>query len=154
MSELDAYDRAILAAVQQDGRIPVARLAERIGLSETPCARRLKRLETEGYISGYRAVLSRKALQLGVVVFAHVRFSSHDKTVSDRFERAVQAIDRIVFCHNVSGSADFLMQVMARDIDDYGVFLRDVLRVLPGVASVESMISLSEPKAWSGLPLL
>ncbi len=87
MSNLDKIDRAILAAIQQDGRISNARLAERVGLSETPCARRLKRLETDGYIEAYRGVLSRTALGLGVIAFAQVRFAVHDRGLSDRFER-------------------------------------------------------------------
>ena len=153
MSDLDKIDRAMLAALQQDGRMPVAKLAERVGLSETPCARRLKRLESEGYIDGYRAVLSRKALQLGVVAFAQVRFSVHDRALSDRFEREIQGIPRIVSCHNISGTADYLLQIIARDLDEYGVFMRDILRTLPGVTAVESMLSLREVKRDSGLPV-
>ena len=153
MTELDRIDRAMLAAIQQDGRLSVAKPAERVGLSETPCARRLKRLESDGYIDGYRAMLSRKALELGVVAFAQVRFSVHDRAVSDRFEREIQGISRIVSCHNISGTADYLLQVVARDLDEYGVFMRDVLRTLPGVTAVESMLSLREVKRDGGLPL-
>jgi DNA-binding Lrp family transcriptional regulator len=153
MTELDRIDRAILAELQQDGRLPVAKLAERVGLSETPCARRLKRLESEGYIDGYRAMLSRKALELGVIAFAQVRFSVHDRAVSDRFEREIQGISRIVSCHNISGTADYLLQVVARDLDEYGIFMRDVLRTLPGVTAVESVLSLREVKRDGGLPL-
>ncbi|SPB12916.1 AsnC family transcriptional regulator [Caballeronia novacaledonica] len=153
MTEIDRIDRAILVALQQDGRMPVAKLAERVGLSETPCARRLKRLESDGYIDGYRAVLSRKALELGVVAFAQVRFSVHDRALSDRFEREIQGISRIVSCHNVSGTADYLLQIIARDLDEYGIFMRDVLRTLPGVTAVESMLSLREIKRDSGLPV-
>ncbi|WP_321793051.1 Lrp/AsnC family transcriptional regulator [Caballeronia sp. J97] len=153
MIEIDRIDRAMLAALQQDGRLSVARLAERVGLSETPCARRLKRLESDGYIDGYRAVLSRKALGLGVVAFAQVRFSVHDRALSDRFEREIQGIPRIVSCHNISGTADYLLQIIARDLDEYGIFMRDVLRTLPGVTAVESMLSLREVKRDSGLPM-
>ena len=153
MTELDRIDRAMLAALQQDGRMPVAKLAERVGLSETPCARRLKRLESEGYIDGYRAMLSRKALELGVVAFAQVRFSVHDRALSDRFEREIQGIPRVVSCHNISGTADYLLQVVARDLDEYGIFMRDVLRTLPGVTGVESILSLREIKRDGGLPV-
>lgn len=153
MTGIDRIDRAMLAALQQDGRMPVAKLAERVGLSETPCARRLKRLETEGFIDGYRAVLSRRALELGVVAFAQVRFSVHDRALSDRFEREIQGIPRIVSCHNISGTADYLLQIIARDLDEYGVFMRDVLRTLPGVTAVESMLSLREVKRDSGVPM-
>jgi Lrp/AsnC family transcriptional regulator, leucine-responsive regulatory protein len=153
MTELDRVDRAMLAALQQDGRMPVAKLAERVGLSETPCARRLKRLESDGYIDGYRAMLSRKSLELGVVAFAQVRFSVHDRSLSDRFEREIQGIARIVSCHNISGTADYLLQIVARDLDEYGIFMRDVLRTLPGVTAVESMLSLREVKRDGGLPV-
>ena len=152
--DLDKIDRAILIALQADGRATNASLADAVGLSETPCARRHKRLEAEGYIEGYRAILSRSALQLGVVAFAQVRFNVHDRQLSDRFEREIQAIPRIVSCHNISGSADYLLQVVARDLEDYGVFIRDVLRVLPGVTAVESTLSLREVKRHTGLPLL
>jgi DNA-binding Lrp family transcriptional regulator len=152
--KLDKTDRAILIKIQSDGRATNASLAEAVGLSETPCARRLKRLEAEGFIEGYQAVLSRAALQIGVVAFAQVRFSVHDRKLSDRFEREIQAIPRIVSCHNISGSADYLLQVVAKDLEDYGAFIRDVLRALPGVTAVESVLSLREVKRMSGLPLL
>lgn len=153
MSELDRIDRAILAEIQRDGRISNAKLAERVGLSETPCARRLKRLETDGFIEGYQGVLSRTALGLGVTSFCLVRFSLHDRGLADRFEREVEALSRIVACHNVAGTADYLLQIVALDLDDYGVFMRDTVRSLPGVTSVESMLSLKEVKRHTGLPM-
>lgn len=152
--DLDRIDREILMAVQADGRVTNASLAESVGLSETPCARRLKRLEADGFIEGYRATLSRQRLQLGLMAFTQIRFGAHDRELSDRFEREVQANPRIVACHNVTGSADYMLTVVARDLDDYGVFVRDVLRTLPGVTAVESVLSLREVKRHSGLPLL
>ncbi|CAN7704840.1 Lrp/AsnC family transcriptional regulator [Caballeronia sp. 15711] len=153
-TQLDKIDTSILIAIQADGRATNASLAEAVGLSETPCARRLKRLEAEGYIEGYRAILSRSALKLGLLAFTLVRFGVHDRQLADRFEREIQAIPRIVSCHNISGSADYLLQVVARDLEDYGTFLRDVLRTLPGVTAVESTLSLREVKRDAGLPLL
>ncbi|GGP25125.1 Lrp/AsnC family transcriptional regulator [Silvimonas amylolytica] len=154
MDTLDQYDRHILSLMQQDGRISLAKLAERIGLSETPCVRRLKRLESDGYINSYHAVLSRKALALGVLAFALVHFGEHDRTLYDRFEHEIQGIERIVACHSVAGSADYLLQIVAKDMDDYGHFVHDVLRVLPGVAAVDSMLAMGEIKPFGGLPLL
>lgn len=151
---LDRIDREILLAVQKDGRITNPSLAESVGLSETPCARRLKRLEAEGYIEGYRATLSRGKLELGLLAFTQVRFGVHDRELSDRFEREIQAIPRIVSCHNVTGTADYVLTIVARDLEDYGTFMRDVLRTLPGVTSVESVLSLREVKPDTGLPLL
>lgn len=151
---LDKIDHALLLALQKDGRASIANLAEAVSLTETPCARRLKRLEADGYIDGYRTILSRSALKLGVLAFACVRFGVHTRELSDRFEREIQAIPRIVSCHNISGSADYLLQVVAKDMDDYGLFMNDVLRTLPGVTSVESMFSMREVKRDAGLPLL
>lgn len=153
MHDLDKTDRAILAALQRDGRMPIARLADTVGLSETPCARRLKRLESDGYIERYRAQLSRKALGFGVVAFVLVRFAVHDRDVANRFEREILAIERILSCHNVSGTADYLLQVVARDLDDYGTFLRESLRNLPCVTSIESALSLREVKREAEMPL-
>jgi Lrp/AsnC family leucine-responsive transcriptional regulator len=153
MNDLDKIDRALLSALQIDGRISNAKLAETIGLSETPCARRLKRLESDGYIERYRADLSRRALGLGVYSFVYVRFAVHDKTLAGRFEREILAIPRILSCHNVSGTADYVLQVVARDLEDYGTFMRDQLRGLPGVTSVESALSLREVKSPGALPL-
>jgi Lrp/AsnC family transcriptional regulator, leucine-responsive regulatory protein len=152
--KLDKVDRTLLLTLQSDGRASTASLAAAVSLSETPCARRLKRLESEHYIDHYRAVLCRRTLELGVLAFAYVRFGIHSRELSDRFEREIQAIPRIVACHNVSGTADYLLQVVARDMDDYGLFMRDTLRVLPGVTSVESMFSMREVKRDVGLPLL
>jgi len=154
MRALDKIDREILAQIQRDGRIANAVLAERVGLSETPCARRLKRLENEGYIERYQGVLAPAAIGIGAVAFVQVRFATHDRSLSDRFEREVLAIPRIVACHNISGSADYLLEVVARDLADYGIFMRDVLRTLPGVTSVESVLSLREVKARGALPIL
>lgn len=153
MHDLDKTDRAILAALQRDGRMPIARLADTVGLSETPCARRLKRLDSDGYIERYRAQLSSKELGFGVVAFVLVRFAVHDRDVANRFEREILAIERILSCHNVSGTADYLLQVVARDLDDYGTFLRESLRNLPGVTSIESALSLREVKREAEMPL-
>jgi len=152
--DLDRIDREILLAVQADGRITNASLADSVGLSETPCARRLRRLEADGFIEGYRATLSRRALDLGLMAFTQIRFGVHDRELTDRFEREVQGIPRIVACHNVAGTADYMLTVVARDLDDYGAFVRDVIRTLPGVTSVESILSLREVKRHGGLPLL
>jgi Lrp/AsnC family transcriptional regulator, leucine-responsive regulatory protein len=153
MTDLDKTDRALLELIQKDGRLANAKLAELVGLSETPCARRIRRLEQAGYIDRYRAVLSRTTLGYGVFAFVQIRFAVHDRAVSMRFEREVMAIPRILSCHNVSGSADYILQIVARDLDDYGTFTRDVLRSLPGVTSVESSLSLREVKAQGDLPV-
>jgi Lrp/AsnC family leucine-responsive transcriptional regulator len=87
------------------------------------------------------------------VAFVSVRFAVHDRATATRFEREILAIPRVLSCHNVSGNADYILQIVARDLDDYGNFMRDELRNLPGVALVESSLSLREVKANGALPL-
>lgn len=151
--ETDKIDKEILLAMQADGRTTTAKLAQAVHLSETPCLRRLKRLESEGVIEQYRAILSRSALGLDIHAYAFVRFGVHTRELSDRFEREIQAIPRIVACQNVSGTADYLLEIVSRDMEEYGVFVRDVLRTLPGVTSVESMFCMREVKKNAGLPV-
>lgn len=153
MSTLDDVDLAILRALQADGRLTNARLAEQIALSETPCWRRLKRLEAEGYISAYRADLNRRKLGFGVVAFVQITLSNHAGDAPLRFEESVAAMPEVLFCHNVTGECDYLLQIVAADLDAYGSFVRDTLRRLPGVSAIRSNLSLREIKASHALPL-
>ncbi|MFB9887754.1 Lrp/AsnC family transcriptional regulator [Balneatrix alpica] len=150
---LDKTDVQILRLLQQDGRLSNAKLAEKVNLSETPCWRRLKRLEEEGYISGYRAQLDRRKLNYRVLAFVQVKISSHHTAVTEEFERAVAAQAQVLSCHNVSGEADYMLQVVAEDLEAFGLYSAEVLRRLPGVASVHSTLSLRSIKEGDSLPL-
>ncbi|MFC2972284.1 Lrp/AsnC family transcriptional regulator [Azotobacter bryophylli] len=150
---LDETDRAILRALQADGRLSNARLSEKLALSETPCWRRLKRLEAEGVIEGYQANLSRKKLGYGVVAFVQVTLGNHAGETPLLFERLVAGMPEILSCHNVTGDCDYMMQIVAADLDAYGTFVRDRLRKLPGVASIQSNLSLRDVKSSSALPI-
>lgn len=150
---LDETDRRIVAELQADGRVSNARLAEKLTLSETPCWRRLKRLEAEGFIDGYQARLNRRKLGYGVVAFAQVTLGKHAGETPLRFEEQVANLPEILSCHNVTGSCDYLLQIIATDLDAYGTFIRKQLRTLPGVASIQSSLSLREVKSSSALPL-
>jgi DNA-binding Lrp family transcriptional regulator len=152
-SGLDNVDVAILNQLQNDGRLSNAKLAERLSLSETPCWRRLKRLEEEGYIDGYKASLDRRKLGFGVLAFVHLGVSIHTDEATAKFEKAVRACEQVLSCHNVTGQADFLLQVVAEDIESYGRFIDTVLRKIPGVTSIESYLSLREIKATTRLPI-
>lgn len=150
---LDPVDYAILDALQADGRLSNAKLADQLALSETPCWRRLKRLEAEGYIAGYQARLDRRKLGYGVVAFAQIVFGDHAGDAPERFERQVAAIPEILGCHNVSGECDYLLQIVATDLEAYGRFVRDVLRQLPGVTAIRSNLALREVKASNRYPV-
>ena len=150
---LDATDRALLALLQADGRMSNAKLAEALSLSETPCWRRLRRLEAEGFIEGYQANVSRRKLGFGVLALVQVGFANHADDAPERFEAAVREIPEILSCHNVTGGADYVLEVIARDLPAYGQFVAEVLRRLPGVTSLRSSLSLREVKATTRLPL-
>lgn len=150
---LDETDLSILRALQADGRLSNAKLAEKLALSETACWRRLKRLEAELFIEGYQANLDRKKLGYGVVAFAQVTLGNHGGETPLVFEQLVASMPEILTCHNVTGDCDYLMQIVAEDLDAYGRFVRDRLRKLPGVNSIRSNLSLRDVKSSSSLPI-
>ncbi|MBB5370218.1 MULTISPECIES: Lrp/AsnC family transcriptional regulator [unclassified Janthinobacterium] len=150
---LDATDLQILRLLQEEGRLSNARLAERLKLSETPVWRRLRRLEEEGFITGYQALLNRKKLGIGLVAFVRVVFANHGNEQPSQFEQAILSIPEILSCHNVAGEADYFLQVVARDLETYGEFVSTVLRRLPGVAEIQSSLSMREIKSSNRLPL-
>lgn len=152
-NELDATDYALLGLVQEDGRISNVKVAEALSLSETPCWRRLKRLEDKGYIDGYQANLNRHQLGFGVLALVQICFANHTDDAPSQFEKSVQNIPEILSCHNVTGTADYFLQIVAQDLVAYERFLRKVLRNLPGVTSIQSSLSLREVKHSTRLPI-
>lgn len=150
---LDETDLDILRALQADGRLSNAKLAEKLALSETPCWRRLKRLEAEGFLEGYQANINRKKLGYGVVAFAQVTLGNHAGETPLLFEKYVASMPEILSCHNVTGDCDYMLQIVAENLDTYGTFVRDKLRKLPGVTSIQSSLSLREVKSSTTLPI-
>lgn len=153
IEQLDQTDLAILRELQADGRLSNAKLSEKLSLSETPCWRRLKRLEADGFIEGYQANLGRKKLGYGVVAFVQITLGNHAGEAPLQFEKLVTSMPEILSCHNVTGDCDYMLQIVASDLDAYGVFVRDQLRKLPGVTSIRSNLSLQEVKSSSALPV-
>ncbi|WP_110707300.1 Lrp/AsnC family transcriptional regulator [Salinicola sp. CR57] len=153
MKPLDDINLRLLDLLQQDGRMTNAKLAERLALSETPCWRRLKRLEEEKLITGYQANLDRKRLGLGVLAFVQLNCSEHHAGSVEAFERIINASPNILACHNTTGDDDFLLIIVAKDLDDYSRFVERELRRLPGVTNIRSSLSLREVKSTNRLPL-
>src|SRR5580692_6707501 len=153
ISDLDAIDRNIVAALQENGRLTNVELADRIGLSPSPCLRRVKRLESEGYIQAYRAVLDRKRIGLGLTVFVGVKIEAHANDRAEAFQQAVAAMPETVSCHLVAGDIDYLLEVVVPDLDHYQRYLVDKLLNLPIVREVRSNIVLQPVKAAAPLPL-
>lgn len=150
---LDAIDRRILAALQADGRLSNVDLAEKIGLSPSPCLRRVNRLEREGYVEGYRAMLGRRRIGLGLTVFVGVKIDGHADDRATTFEQEVVACPEVVSCHIVAGDADYLLEVTVSDLDAYQRFLVGKLLNLPLVREVKSTIAIQTLKAGGALPM-
>ncbi len=153
MAKIDRVDAEILDMLQENGRLSNAKVAERLSMSETPCWRRLKRLEQDGVIAGYQAVLDRRTLGLGVMAFVQLGCAEHTEAATEEFQKIIQSSPNVLSCHNTTGEADFLLQVVAKDLDDYSRFVESVLRRLPGVSSIRSNISLRELKSSNRLPI-
>jgi len=153
LPELDRADRLLLAALQENARLTVAELAERVSLTPSPCWRRLKRLEAVGLIRAYHATLSAEKLGYGVTVFVDVMMGDYSADVLRRFKARLADIPEIVSCHYVSGRSDFLLQVVAVDVQAYGEFALNVLLALPGVKEIYSNFSMDTVKEGHPLPI-
>lgn len=151
--ELDATDRRILAALQREGRISNADLSERIHLSPSACFRRVKRLEAEGVIRDYAALLNPRAVGRGATVFVEVTLTGQSEEILDAFEKAVTQVPDVLECHLMAGAADYLIKVAARDSDDYARIHRQHLTRLPGVAQMHSSFALRTVFGTTALPL-
>lgn len=154
MEKLDKLDLLIADRLQQNGKLANSKLAEQLAISEASCWRRQKKLEDSGIIQGYQAVLNRRKVGVGVMAFVQIVCTQHGEEVTSEFERIVMACSHVLACYNTTGEADFLLQVVARDLDDYSRFVEQVLRKLPGVFSIRSNISLREIKVTNRLPLV
>jgi len=152
-SGIDATDREMLRLLQEDGALSNAALAETLALSVTPCWRRRKRLQDQGLIKDYQANLDRRMLGFDVLAFVHVRFGAHTDATPERFEQAVRDLPEVLSCHKITGDADYVLQVLAIDLDSYGEFVEQVLRKQPGILSIQSSLALREVKATSRIPL-
>ena len=150
---LDKVDRAILALLQRDVSVSVAEVADQVGLSQSPCWRRIQRLEQEGFVQERVAVLDRRKLGLSLEVFVQLRFQRETPEALTRFEQAVRESSEIVECHMLMGDIDFMLRVVTRDVESYEQFLRNTLAVIPGVRDIKSMIALSAVKSGRSLPL-
>lgn len=153
MDHVDATDRRILSLLQRDGRISNADLAERVNLSASACHRRVRRLEEDGIIRGYVALLDRRKVGRPTLVFVEITLSGQADEVLDAFERAVRAIPDVLECHLMSGAADYLLKVVALDTEDFARIHRQFLAKLPGVQQMHSSFALRTVFRTTALPV-
>jgi Lrp/AsnC family leucine-responsive transcriptional regulator len=151
--EFDRFDTRILAALQADGRLSVVQLSELIGLSPTPCARRIKSLESNGTIEGYAAILNPARVGLGVLAIVQVKLTEHtDETVA-RFEKEIQRMDEVTKCFAMTGTYDFILEVYGEDLQALSdVVLKKLIRV-PNVRDMQSSVVLATIKRSARIPL-
>jgi Lrp/AsnC family transcriptional regulator len=152
MTDFDRIDRAILSALQLDGSLSIAALSERVGLSSTPCWKRLKRLEDEGVIERRVAVLNRQKVGLPVTVFVSVRTTQHDDKWLAHFAAAVVALPEVLEFHRMSGDVDYLLKVVTTDIAGYDRFYKRLIKATQ-LTGVSSAFSMEQIKFTTALPL-
>lgn len=153
MQKFDRYDRILLETLQSRGRASNVELSERVNLSPPQCYRRVQRLEQEGVIRGYAALVDAAALGLGVTAFVNLNIAREQFKQVRELEQAIRQFPEILECYTISGDFDYLLKVVATDLKSLSSFLTDRLMQVPGVAGVRSMVCLEEIKPASPLPL-
>ena len=149
---MDAIDRRIVHALQQDGRMKIGDLAEHVGLSATPCARRLERLQADGVITGYGARVDPRKVGLPVTIFVSVELEAQGADVIKTFERAVRGFEEVMECYLMTGSRDFLLRVVAADLDAFDAFLEHRLMKVAGIRNMRSNFALRALVRRDALP--
>lgn len=150
---IDDYERKILRLLQEDASLSTAAVAEAVGLSSSPCWRRIDRLEREGFIKRRVALVDRKKVGLNAHIFAQVKLNAHGRANLDEFSAAIREFPEVIECFVLMGSIDFLLRVVAADIEAYERFFFEKLSQLPGVQEINSVVALSEIKGGTALPV-
>ena len=151
---LDRTDRQILAVLQADGRISNVALAKKVNLTPTPCLERVRRLERDGYITGYTALLDPKKLDAGLLVFVEISLLRNSPDAFSNFRREASRLTGILECHLVSGNFDYLIKARVKDMDEYRKLLGEKILALPGVSDSRSYVVMEEVKESTAIQLL
>ncbi|MDR7101216.1 Lrp/AsnC family transcriptional regulator [Croceicoccus sp. BE223] len=150
---LDSFDRRIIAALQEDARMTVAQIAERVSLSATPVSRRLRKLEEDGVITGYSPRLDAKKLGLPLDAYIAINLQAHSDEIIDRFEGEIKTNPYVIACHAVTGEMDYLLHVIARDMEHLSQITLKTLVRIPGVRDVKSIVVLADVKKSPAIPV-
>ncbi|VTQ57729.1 Leucine-responsive regulatory protein [Campylobacter jejuni] len=153
VAEISPADLRILKQLQKSGRMTNQELAEKVGMAASPCWRRMKQLEDSGVITGYQANIDRKKIGLGLLAFIRVKIDSHSEEDAQRFEQEVGALPPVIACYAIAGDADFMLQVVSKDLDSFSSFAMEVVRRLPGIKEMQTSFVLREVKPLDVLPL-
>lgn len=150
---IDDIDRKILAVLQTDGRISLADLSAKVGLSPSPCLRRIRMLERDGIITRYVAVLSQDQVGLPVSVFVSIKLESQREQALERFNKAIAKWPEVLECYLMTGPRDYLLRIVVADLSAYERFLKEKLTKVDGIASIESSFALAQVKYSHVLPI-
>jgi len=151
--KVDSKDLSILNLLQYHGRMSTTEVAQQVSLSDTPCLRRIKKLEQEGIIKGYQAVLDREKLDLSILVYALVRLNANSDKLADEFENEVEALEQVMECSVITGSYDYLLKIVARDLANYESFVKRSLGKIKSISAIESTVVLKQTFSRNQLPL-
>ncbi|MCQ2218316.1 MAG: Lrp/AsnC family transcriptional regulator [Paludibacteraceae bacterium] len=153
MVKIDDTDRQILKVLQRNSKLTTKELANEVNLTATPVFERQKRLEKEGVIQKYVAVLDPEKVELGLIVFCNVKLKHHSKQYGADFVSAINAMDEVVECYNISGEYDFMMKLYVKDMKHYQNFVLNTLGEIDAIGSLHSIFVIGETKSFSGIPL-
>ncbi|HET6158763.1 MAG TPA: Lrp/AsnC family transcriptional regulator [Dongiaceae bacterium] len=152
--DLDALDLKILAALQENCRLTLAELSEHVGLSQSPCLRRWRRLEDEGYITGYTALIDARKLGRKMMAFVEIKLAIHSDDAIEKFERVISQAPQVQECYLMTGQRDYFLRVLVDDLEDYDEFVKTVLRAVGNISSMETSFALREVQMQPRLPEL
>ncbi|MFL1895637.1 Lrp/AsnC family transcriptional regulator [Aquimarina sp. 2-A2] len=150
---MDATDKAILLLLQKNGKITIKEIAERLNLTTTPIFERVKKLEREGFITSYKAMVDRKKVNLQLIIFCNVTLNLHQTDFLKKFEKDIQQFPEVVECYHVAGMFDYLIKIYAKNMEEYQQFLSNKLASLENISKVQSSFVMTEVKTLSHLPL-
>ncbi len=153
MTDLDEFEKKILRELQRDASLTTAELADRVGLSPSPCWRRIDRLQRDGFIKRRVALLDRRAIGLNAHIFAQIKLNAHGRANLDEFSQAIRAFPEVLEAYVLIGGMDFMLRIVAKDIDAYERFFFNRLSKLDGIQEIQSTIALSEIKSTTELPV-
>ncbi|MEN9432465.1 MAG: hypothetical protein RLZZ422_54 [Pseudomonadota bacterium] len=150
---IDKKDQQLLNLLQRQGRMTIAELAEQVHLSDTPCLRRVKKLEQSGVIKGYSALIEPKTIGLQVQALAFIQIAGNTCASADVFEKAVSGLEEVIECAVITGSYDYVLKIVAKDLESYGAFLTNKIGIIPVVAKVESTLTIKQVFSRTYLPI-
>ena len=151
---MDAIDRNIIRVLQQDGRLSNQDIADKVGLSPSPCLRRVRNLESEGVLTGYTAIVDQDKYGFPLTVFVHIRLERHSDECIQSFESGIEKLDEVMECYLMTGNSDYLLYVVSEDLKTYEMFVREKISTIPGIAAVDSSFVYGRVKRNMAFPAL